>query len=73
MANHLLAVLITQLLDRGILDSDDIAEMNRRLDEGGYHDEMTVLSGIVLSAMIDTPENRRAAIHVIPDGGNDSD
>jgi hypothetical protein len=32
------------------------------------------LYGVFLSASIDQPENRRAAIHVLPrvDGGNDS-
>ena len=66
-----LAVLIAQLLDREVLDADDIGDMMRRLEEGGDDDLAQGLFGVMLSAAIDTPERRRAAIHVISDGGNE--
>lgn len=69
-ADPLLEVLIAQLLDNGTLDGDDIANMARRLEEGGDQNAAMALFGIMLSCEIDTPANRRAAIHALPDGGN---
>lgn len=68
-----LAVLIAQMIDNGTLDGEDIANMARRLHEGDDGDLAMALYGVMMSAMIDQPENRRAAIHVISDnhgGGN---
>lgn len=83
MANHdpdsgtgidpVLAVLIAQLIDNGTLDGEDIANMARRLEEGDDQDLAMGLMGVALSAAIDQPENRRASIHVISDGGNRTD
>jgi hypothetical protein len=63
-----LAVLIAQLIDNGTIDGGDIAVMARRLIEGGDGDLANSLYGVMLSASIDQPEGRRAAIHSI-DGG----
>lgn len=63
-----LAVLIAQLIDNGTIDGGDIANMSRRLHEGGDSDLADALYGVMLSAMIDKPGGRRAAIHAI-DGG----
>lgn len=67
-----MAVLIAQLLDKGILDTKDIADMSRRLEEGGDERFLGDLLGIVMSCEIDTPANRRAGIHSI-DGGKTKD
>jgi hypothetical protein len=64
-----LCVLIAQLIDKGVLDGDDISDMMRRLEEGGDGELASDLVGIVLSCGIDTPANRRAGMHVV-DGGN---
>lgn len=63
-----LAVLIAQLIDKGVLNGVDIADMGRRLEEGGDGRFVMDLYGIILSCEIDTPSYRRAGIHAI-DGG----
>lgn len=67
-----LAVLIAQLLDNGTLDEQDIGNMSRRLHEGDDGDLAEGLFGVMLSAAIDQPQGRRAAIHSI-DGGKSDD
>ncbi|WP_310533127.1 hypothetical protein [Novosphingobium sp.] len=63
-----LAVLIAQLHRNGTLDSADVANMQRRLIEGGNETLADGLAGVILSDMIDDPAMRRASIHVLPDG-----
>jgi hypothetical protein len=66
-----LAVLIAQLHRNGALDSIDLANMKRRLIESDREDLATDIDGVILSDLIDDPGNRRASIHVLPDGGNE--
>ena len=68
-----LAVLIAQLIDNGQLDGEDIANMARRLHEGGDGDLGQSLYGVFMSAMFDQPGERRASIHVASDNGNPAD
>ncbi len=65
-----LAVLIAQLHRNGTLDGADVANMQRRLIEGGAPDLAEGLGGVILSDMIDDPARRRASIHALRDGGN---
>lgn len=72
-ADALLEVLIAQLLRNGVLNNADIANMQRRLVEGGTPQLAEALAGIWLSDQIDDPGERRAAIHAIDrDGGNEA-
>ena len=65
-----LAVLIGQLSRNGTLTTTDLDNMKRRLIESDREDLATAINGVLLSDMIDDPHERRASIHVIPDGGN---
>jgi hypothetical protein len=66
-----LAVLIAQLHRNGTLDGADIANMKRRLIEGGNPVLAEELDGVVLSDLIDDPRERRASLYALPaDGGN---
>jgi len=70
-----LAVLIAQMIDNGTLDGEDIANMARRLHEGDDGDLANALYGVMMSAAIDQPHNRRATMHIIggADGGGNSE
>ena len=65
----MLEVLIAQLYRSGVLTGADIANMKRRLREGGDGEAADNLGFIILSDMIDDPDARRASIHAL-DGGN---
>lgn len=65
-----LAVLIAQLVRNGTLSPADTDTMKRRLIEAGDDDLATEINMVLLSDMIDDPDERRASIHVISDGGN---
>jgi hypothetical protein len=65
-----LAVLIAQLHRNGTITGADVANMQRRLIEGGNEALANGLTGVILSDMIDDPGRRRASLHVLRDGGN---
>ena len=67
-----LEVLIAQLWRAGVLDHADIANMKRRLIEGGDADKAESLGFVILSDAFDDPALRRATIHSL-DGGNGGD
>lgn len=66
----LMAVLIAQLQRNGVLDAGDFDLMKRRLIEGGDEAVAAAIDGVLLSDMIDDSDRRRATMHVL-DGGND--
>lgn len=68
-----LEVLIAQLHRNGALSTTDLTNMKRRLIEGDLPDLASAINGVVLSDMIDDPEERRASFYAVPDGGNASD
>lgn len=65
-------VLIAQLRRNGTLSNSDIANMKRRLIEGGNPDLAEAITWLLFSDAIDDPELRRASIHSL-DGGNGTD
>lgn len=65
-------VLIAQLRRNGTLSNADLANMKRRLIEGGNPDLAEAITWLLFSDAIDDPELRRAGIHSI-DGGNVTD
>lgn len=62
-------VLIAQLRRNGTLSNADLANMKRRLIEGGNPDLAEAITWLLFSDAIDDPELRRASIHSL-DGGN---
>lgn len=65
-----LSVLIAQLRRGGVLSNADLDNMKRRLIEANRPHLADAIDGVILSDIIDAPYERRATIHVIPDGGN---
>ena len=65
-----MSVLLAQLARTGILAPTDFDTMKRRLIEGGDDDLAHDVNMALLSDIIDDPEERRASIHIISDGGN---
>lgn len=68
-----LAVLIAQLSRNGTLSATDRENMCRRLIEGGNPELALAINAAIMSDLIDDPSERRAAIHLISDGGNTPD
>lgn len=63
-------ILIAELNKLGVLDGASLHNIARRLDECGEVEAADNVRGVLLGNALDDPDARRAAIHVISDGGN---
>lgn len=67
----LIMVLIAELVREGVLDTDNLASMSRRLREADQGELANRVVALPLSSLFDTPETRRSAIHAIDGGAGD--
>lgn len=66
----LVMVLIAELVRVGVLDTDNLSKMSRRLREADQGELANRVVALPLSPLFDTPEARRREIHAV-DGGSD--
>lgn len=65
-----LFVLIAELHKRGVIGEAELASMARRLDMAELPDEADRVRSVPLSNLFDDPDEIRAGLHIVPDGGN---
>ncbi|MES2903766.1 MAG: hypothetical protein V4696_06230 [Pseudomonadota bacterium] len=69
----LIEVLIAELHLAGALDGANISNMARRLREAGFEDQAAGVMFLPFVNAMDSPEERRATLSLVPDGGNEAD
>jgi len=63
-------VLMAELLKEGVLERSNLASMARRLRNADMSDLAERVEFLPLSNMMDDPDEIRAGMHIVTNGGN---